>query len=87
VRDFNDLRPICTDRHKVLQILINLVRHAKYACDESARDKQIILARDQRGNRGEIAVVDNGVGIPLENLTRIFIMGSPPKDGPRFRPP
>ena len=24
------------DKHKVLQILVNLIRNAKYACDESA---------------------------------------------------
>jgi PAS domain S-box-containing protein len=86
VRDFNDLRPICSDRHKVLQILINLLRNAKYACDESGRDdKQIILRATNGGDRVKIAVIDNGVGIPMENLTRIFNHGfTTRKDGHGF---
>jgi signal transduction histidine kinase len=76
VRDFSDLPPICTDKHKVLQILVNLVRNAKYACDESGRsDKQMILRATDGNGKVKIAVIDNGVGIPPENLTRIFNHG------------
>jgi signal transduction histidine kinase len=75
-RDYSSLPPICTDRHKVLQILINLVRNAKYACDESGRsDKQMILRVTNGEGRVKIAVIDNGVGIPPENLTLIFNFG------------
>jgi PAS domain S-box-containing protein len=86
VRDFSILRPICTDKHKVLQILINLVRNAKYACDESGRsDKQVILRATNGEGRVKIAVIDNGVGIPPENLTRIFNHGfTTRKDGHGF---
>jgi hypothetical protein len=46
-----------TDKHKVLQILINLVRNAKYACDESGRsDKQLILRATHGAGRGFGAV-------------------------------
>jgi signal transduction histidine kinase len=76
VRDFSALPQICTDKHKVLQILVNLVRNAKYACDESGRsDKQVILRATNGEGRIKIAVIDNGVGIPPENLTRIFSHG------------
>jgi signal transduction histidine kinase len=76
VRDFGVLPPICTDKHKVLQILVNLVRNAKYACDESGRsDKQVILRTTNGQGRVKIAVIDNGIGIPPENLTRIFNHG------------
>jgi signal transduction histidine kinase len=76
VRDFSPLPPICTDQHKVLQILINLVRNAQYACDDSGRtDKQVILRATNGGDRVKIAIIDNGVGIPPENLTRIFNHG------------
>jgi signal transduction histidine kinase len=64
------------DKHKVLQILINLLRNAKYACDESGRpDKQITVAIARQGDRVHITVADNGVGIPAENLPRIFSQG------------
>jgi signal transduction histidine kinase len=76
VRDFSDMAPICTDKHKVLQILINLVRNAKYACDESGRlDKEVILRSSNGGDTIKISVIDNGIGIPTENLRRIFNHG------------
>lgn len=75
------------DRHKVLQILINLIRNAKYALDEVQRiDKKItisISAPDETSVR--IDVADNGIGISPENLTRIFAHGfTTKKDGHGF---
>jgi signal transduction histidine kinase len=76
-RQFSAVPLIRVDRHKVLQILINLIRNAKYALDDVQRiDKQIILsisAADERTVR--IVVSDNGIGISPENLTRIFAHG------------
>ena len=35
---------MCVDRHKVLQILINLLRNAKYAMDaQNGRDKRLVI--------------------------------------------
>jgi signal transduction histidine kinase len=76
VRDYQARPVVVTDKHKVMQILINLVRNAKYACDESGRNDKIITVKITRDDRAvKIAVVDNGVGIPSENLTRIFAHG------------
>ncbi len=76
IRNFADIAPILTERHKVLQILVNLIRNAKHACDDSDReDKQITLCVNNGGNSVKIIVADNGVGIPSENLTRIFNHG------------
>lgn len=73
VRDFAEVPPISTEKHKVLQILVNLIRNAKYACDDSGRnDKQITLRVACGNERVKISVIDNGIGIPAENLTRIF---------------
>src|SRR6185295_828149 len=61
---------------KVLQVLVNLIRNAKYACDESGRpDKQIMLRVARADRRITISISDNGVGIPTENLVRIFNHG------------
>jgi PAS domain S-box-containing protein len=86
VREFNETPPIVTDKHKVLQILINLIRNSKYACDDSGkRDKQITLQIRNGDGRVKISVIDNGVGIPQENLTRIFSHGfTTRKDGHGF---
>src|ERR1019366_3414821 len=44
-REFNKVSPITVDKHKVLQILVNLVRNAKYACDESGRSDKLLTLR------------------------------------------
>jgi signal transduction histidine kinase len=64
------------DRHKVLQILVNLIRNAKYACDESGRnDKQVILRIEAVPEGVAIEVIDNGVGIAPEVMDRLFTHG------------
>jgi C4-dicarboxylate-specific signal transduction histidine kinase len=76
-RQFSPVPLVRVDRHKVLQILINLLRNAKYALDEVKRsDKRItvsIFAVNERN--AHIVVADNGIGISEENLTRIFAHG------------
>jgi PAS domain S-box-containing protein len=75
-REFIDVPPITVDKHKVLQILVNLVRNAKYACDESGRTDKLLTLRVERAiNAVRISVVDNGVGIPAENMGRLFTHG------------
>jgi PAS domain S-box-containing protein len=67
---------VTIEKHKVLQILVNLIRNAEYACDESGRPDKCLAVSVANGNgRIKIAVTDNGVGIPPENLTRIFNHG------------
>jgi signal transduction histidine kinase len=75
-REFSEVPPITVDKHKVLQILVNLVRNAKYACDESGRADKLITLRIESAPAGvHICVIDNGVGIPAENMSRLFTHG------------
>jgi len=75
-RDYQACPAVTTDKNKVLQILINLVRNAKLACVDSGRtDKQITVRTTSNDRRVQITISDNGVGIPAENLTRIFNHG------------
>jgi PAS domain S-box-containing protein len=75
-REFNEVPPVTVDKHKVLQILVNLVRNAKYACDESGRADKLLTLRIERAPAGvRICVIDNGVGIPAENMSRLFTHG------------
>jgi C4-dicarboxylate-specific signal transduction histidine kinase len=86
VRDYQARLVVSLEKHKVLQVLVNLVQNAKHACDESGRlDKQITLRTTATESGVSIAVIDNGVGIPQENLTRIFSHGfTTRKDGHGF---
>jgi C4-dicarboxylate-specific signal transduction histidine kinase len=64
---------ITVEKHKVLQILVNLIRNAKFACDESGQTNKRLTVRVGTANgQARISVADNGVGIAPENLTRIF---------------
>ncbi|HEX5747154.1 MAG TPA: ATP-binding protein [Archangium sp.] len=77
---------VMVDRHKLLQILVNLLSNARHALVESPRpDKQLTLRVEQAGERLRIAVADNGVGIAPEHLQRLFSQGfTTKKDGHGF---
>ncbi len=86
IRDFQALPPTSVDRHKVLQIMVNLIRNARHACAASKHPTPRITIRlaAQEG-AVSVEVTDNGVGIPAENLTRIFSHGFTTKrDGHGF---
>jgi PAS domain S-box-containing protein len=86
VREYAEVPPVTVEKHKVLQVLVNLIRNAKYACGESNRmDKRLTVRVANGEGRIKIAISDNGVGIPAENLTRIFNHGfTTRKDGHGF---
>ncbi len=77
VREYSpELPPINVDKHKVLQILVNLIGNAKYACDETNRqDKKLVVRIATNSDRVCITVQDNGTGIARENMNRIFNHG------------
>jgi signal transduction histidine kinase len=88
VREFAANIPLVrVDRHKVLQILINLLRNAKYAMDaQSGHAKRLVVRVGLvSADRVRITIADNGVGIAPEHLTRIFNHGfTTKKDGHGF---
>jgi len=76
IRDFQDRPVVNLDKHKVLQILVNLVGNAKHACEESqCLERRVTLRVAVERGRAHIAVIDNGVGITPENLGRLFTHG------------
>ena len=76
VRQIDPVPPVLTDRHKVLQILVNLISNAKHAVENRTEGRHISLRVIQgHGNRVRVEVTDNGVGIPKENLNQVFNHG------------
>ncbi len=76
-RDFAPVPFISVDKHKVLQVLTNLLRNAKYAMEGTAQPRKLIRIGTGTATGGFVAitVTDNGMGIAAENLTRIFSHG------------
>jgi PAS domain S-box-containing protein len=83
VRAFAAVPPVLGERAKVLQILVNLIRNAKYATDEAGGADKLITLRIEPGRDGHarLIVQDNGVGIPAENLEKIFQHGFTTRSG------
>lgn len=72
-----NLPELRTDKHKVLQILTNLLRNAKDSLLESRRSDRQLRVSVAVVHPAElvISVSDNGVGISAENLSKIFNHG------------
>ncbi|MGA2113472.1 MAG: ATP-binding protein [Bryobacteraceae bacterium] len=86
-RDFEDVPPVHSDKHQILQILLNLLRNAKQSIDEAGKPEKLIRVRIRRrgDDRVRLDVRDSGVGLASENLTRIFAHGFTTKaDGHGF---
>jgi PAS domain S-box-containing protein len=83
VREFETLPVMSMDKHKLLQIVVNLLSNAKHACDAVDRkDKRVIVRLKTMGEkRVKIDVEDNGIGVATENLTRIFSQGFTTRKG------
>jgi len=88
VREFDETTPpVFVDRHKALQILINLISNAKYAMDAqpSNEKRMVIRVEPTPPDRVKITIRDSGVGIAPENLVKIFTHGfTTKKDGHGF---
>lgn len=86
-KDYAVLPNVLTDRNKVLQILINLMSNAKYAMDKTDDPMKLLKIVTEKVDDNQVAVriIDNGIGIPKENLNKIFQHGfTTKKDGHGF---
>jgi signal transduction histidine kinase len=75
------------DRRKFSLILVNLLTNARDSVLASGRKEKQIIVRNEMlpGNYARVDVVDNGMGIPAENLERIFVRAfTTKKDGHGF---
>ncbi len=83
VRRFDaDLPPVAVSKHRLLQVLVNLLKNARQSVRAaSAGEKRIEIVLARTGSGVRVEVRDNGVGIAPEHLTRIFAHGFTTKSG------
>jgi signal transduction histidine kinase len=76
-REYAELPAIMLDRHKILQILTNLISNANYAMAAGQQQDKNLTIRVIGPRDGFIfvEVQDNGIGIPKEIMPRIFEHG------------
>jgi C4-dicarboxylate-specific signal transduction histidine kinase len=76
-RKYIDLPTILADKQRLLQIVINLVKNAKESLTEQniGQDRTLTLQTRAVDDRLIIEIVDTGVGIRKDDLTRIFSHG------------
>ena len=60
---------ILGDSQRLLQVMINLINNAR---DASQANGKVLLQAQVKGEMVEIAVVDEGIGIPLAIKDRVF---------------
>ncbi len=63
---------IYADVNQIEQVLINLILNAKDAV-QTAEKPEIEIKSKISGNKISIEIIDNGVGIPVEQMDKIFI--------------
>lgn len=83
VREFPVEHTVTADRHKMLQILVNLLRNAKQSIMEAVPPTRRVNVRVQELRPGwlGVAIQDTGMGISPENQARIFQHGFTTKKG------
>ncbi len=87
ITEFDNIKKTKIDKHKVLQILLNLISNAKYSfLDSSQKDKTVVCSIKNIDNKFiELKIKDNGKGIKKKNLNKIFNYGfTTRKDGHGF---
>ncbi len=82
-RQFSPVPTVLAEKHKVLQILNNLIRNAKQAMEANLDGKKHLTIRIAPNGRGgvSIQVLDNGMGITQDNLNKIFAHGFTTRQG------
>jgi signal transduction histidine kinase len=89
IREIDDVPTLLTDKHKILQVLVNLISNAKHAIkdsDSEGLDRRLTLRVFQPTDaRLAVEVEDTGAGIAPDALTKIFEYGfTTKKDGHGF---
>lgn len=76
-REYAPVAEVTLDRHKALQILVNLIRNAAESISGCGREggRIVVSIRGEGGDRVRLMVEDNGGGIDEKVASRLFTQG------------
>ncbi len=76
-KEYQNINQVVHDKAKLMQVVINLIQNAKDALLESSCEHKVLYIKTQLNAQQDfyIQFIDNGIGIPKENLTKIFSYG------------
>ena len=77
LREYADLPEARTARHKLLEILVNLIQNARQAmCHADVKERVLTLRTERHGDdRVRLMIIDTGIGISAEHLVDVFNYG------------
>jgi len=77
VREFEELGPCPLDRHRLMEVLVNLIQNARQALSTPGLAERRLVLRVAAPAPDELSIEieDSGPGIAREDLTRIFTHG------------
>jgi two-component system, NtrC family, sensor kinase len=81
VRAYEDDPEMAVDKHKLIQVLVNLVSNAGHALSNKKNDKRITIGIKKSNDSVVFYVEDNGVGIDKSDIARVFEFGFKKRKG------
>lgn len=85
VRDFGQATDIVSDRHSLLQILMNLLSNARHALERCEVERKLTLRARTNADTLTVEVIDTVMGIHPDQMDKIFRHGfTTKKDGHGF---
>jgi len=82
-KEFADVPILNVERHKVVQILVNLISNASNAIERAGRAQGTLSLRIRGESNKAVTfeIADDGIGIPAENMERLFQYGFTTREG------
>lgn len=80
IKNYGLIKPVVTDRHKLMSVLVNVINNARDALKGSPNMRTLNIDTVENEYNITIKITDNGVGISSDNLMKIFNHGFTTKD-------
>jgi len=77
-KNYKEVPPILTEKAKLMQVLVNILKNAKESLEMKIGENKIItinIFENKEKKCQIIEIIDNGIGIEKENFDKVFAYG------------